>query len=237
MIKKTLFSAVLALSLVFTGCGPLIGNTNNTSNNSGLGSVLGSVLGGMIGGNSGGGLLGGVLGSVISNGMGLGYVDNVVGHSNIDKSVLAGTWIYAQPGCAFASQNQLTQSGGNSVATQVNQKLASAFNTMGIKSENTGFAFDQQGNFEAVIKGVPMKGTYTFDPSSGKLNLKSNVGTIPAFLTPTAKGLALTLETKNLTGVLQSLIKPSSNAIAAITSLGNSYSGVRMGFDLVKYQQ
>ena len=123
------------------------------------------------------------------------------------------------------------------MATQVNQKLASAFNTMGIKSENTGFAFDQQGNFEAVIKGVPMKGTYTFDPSSGKLNLKSNVGTIPAFLTPTAKGLALTLETKNLTGVLQSLIKPSSNAIAAITSLGNSYSGVRMGFDLVKYQQ
>ena len=93
MIRKTLFSAVLALSLVFTGCGPLIGNTNNTSNNSGLGSVLGSVLGGMIGGNSGGGLLGGVLGSVISNGMGLGYVDNVVGHSNIDKSVLAGTWI------------------------------------------------------------------------------------------------------------------------------------------------
>ena len=88
------------------------------------------MLSSILGGGSGGGLLGNVLGSVISNGMGLGFVDNVVGHSTIDKAALEGIWIYAEPGCAFTSQSLA----GSELA--VKQKLSSAFNTLGIKSEN-----------------------------------------------------------------------------------------------------
>ena len=73
--KSIIFTTVLALSLSMTGCGSLLGNTsNNNSNAGGMFGVLSSILGG----GSGGGLLGNVLGSVISNGMGLGFVDNVV---------------------------------------------------------------------------------------------------------------------------------------------------------------
>ena len=82
----------------------MIGNTNNTSNNSGLGSVLGSVLGGMAG--SGGGLFGGLLGtSLVDN----SAADFVIGGTQLNQSDLVGTWIYAQPGCAFASQNLLSR--------------------------------------------------------------------------------------------------------------------------------
>lgn len=226
--KSIIFTTVLALSLSMTGCGSLLGNTsNNNSNAGGMFGVLSSILGG----GSGGGLLGNVLGSVISNGMGLGFVDNVVGHSTIDKASLEGIWIYAEPGCAFTSQSLA----GSELA--VKQKLSSAFNTLGIKSENTGFVFDQKGNFEALIKGLPLKGTYTFDPNSGKLNLNSSIGTIPAYVTASSKGLAITLESKNLAGMLQSLKISGGNALSAINNLGNSYNGARFGFDLVKYNK
>lgn len=237
MFKKSVFVAALVLSLSLTGCGSLGGMMGGNTNNSGTGNLLGGVLGSILGGGSGGGLLGGVLGSVVSSGMGLGFVDNVVGHSKIEKSALVGTWIYAEPGCAFTSENMLAKAGGDAAATQVKQKLNSAFKTLGIKTENTGFAFDQNGNFEAVIKGVPFNGTYTFDSRDGKLDLKSTLGTIPAFVTPTAKGLAITLESKNLVGVLQGLKVSGNNALAAISTLGSNYKGVRLGFDTVKYQQ
>ena len=152
------------------------GNTNN----SGTGNVLGSVLGSILGGGSGGGLLGGVLGSVVSSGMGLGFVDNVVGHSKIEKSALVGTWIYAEPGCAFTSENMLAKAGGDAAATQVKQKLNSAFKTLGIKTENTGFAFDQNGNFEFYREGkvYGMK-----NASSGILILLSSLTSSYAYLT------------------------------------------------------
>lgn len=236
MFKKSVFVAALVLSLSLTGCGSLGGMMGGNNTNSGTGNVLGSVLGSILGGGTGGSLLGSVLGGVVSNGIGSSFADNVVGHSKIDKAALVGTWIYVEPGCAFSSENLLAKAGGDGAATQVKQKLGSAFNSLGIKSENTGFAFDQNGNFEAVIKGVPLQGTYTFDPSSGKLNLKSTVGTIPAFVTPSARGLAITLESKNLASVLQSLKLTGNNALAAINTLGSTYNGVRLGFDTGKYQ-
>ena len=228
--------AVLVLSLSLSSCGSLGGmlgsNTTNTTN-TGTGNVLGGLLGSILLGGTNSGLLG----SVVSNGMGLGFVDNVVGHSKIDKTALIGTWVYAEPGCAFTSQNVLANAGGDAAATQVKQKLGSAFTTLGIKTENTGFAFDQNGNFEAVVKGVPFNGTYSFDPSNGKLNLKSTVGTFPAFVTPTAKGIAITLDSKNLVNVLQSLKLSGNNALSSISTLGSTYSGVSLGFNTVKYQQ
>lgn len=233
---------IIAASMMLSSCGStggLLGNifgtnttTTNTTSNV-LGSVLGSVLGGMA--NSGGGLLGGIFGFTDNTATSL--ADMVIGNSKIDKSALAGTWLYAKPGVAFTSENLLTKAGGSVAAGQVKDKLASAYSSIGIKSENTGFAFDQNGNFEAYLKGLPMKGTYTLDPASGKLNLKTSVGTIPAFVTRTSNGLSITMESKMLMSLLQALNSVSSNStINAIGNLSKNFDGARLGFDLVKYQ-
>ncbi len=160
----------------------------------------------------------------------------VIGHVRLDQSSLIGTWLYSEPGCAFTSENLLAKAGGSVAATEVKQKLSTVYNTVGIKSENTGFAFDKNGNFEAYIKSIPLKGTYTFDPSSGKLNLKSMLITIPAYVTRTSNGISITMESKKLLTVLQTILSFTGNStLSTISDLSKNYDGVRMGFDLVKY--
>jgi len=239
MVKKTIYSIALSAMLLMSSCGNggLLGNllglgTTTTTNTTGnvLGSVLGSVLGGMAG--SGGGLLGGML--LTDNNTSSNLTDMVVGNARLNKNDLVGTWIYAQPGCSFTNQSSLVNAGGATAANQIKQKLNSTFKSLGFASNNTGFAFDQNGNFEGVLKGASFNGTYTYDPSSGRLNLKTSGGVIPMFITRVGNGLSFTMEAKVLTSVLQALSASGGNS--AINALASQYNGVRMGFDMAKYK-
>lgn len=239
MVKKTIYSIALSAMLLMSSCGNggLLGNllglgTTTTTNTTGnvLGSVLGSVLGGMAG--SGGGLLGGML--LTDNNTSSNLTDMVVGNARLNKNDLVGTWIYAQPGCSFTNQSSLVNAGGATAANQIKQKLNSTFKSLGFASNNTGFAFDQNGNFEGVLKGASFNGTYTYDPSSGRLNLKTSGGVIPMFVTRVGNGLSFTMEAKVLTSVLQALSASGGNT--AINALASQYNGVRMGFDMAKYK-
>lgn len=239
MVKKTIYSIALSAMLLMSSCGNggLLGNllglgTTTTTNTTGnvLGSVLGSVLGGMAG--SGGGLLGGML--LTDNNTSSNLTDMVVGNARLNKNDLVGTWIYAQPGCSFTNQSSLVNAGGATAANQVKQKLSSTFKSLGFASNNTGFAFDQNGNFEGVLKGASFNGTYSYDPTSGRLNLKTSGGVIPMFVTRVGNGLSFTMEAKVLTSVLQALSASGGNS--AINALASQYNGVRMGFDMAKYK-
>ena len=241
MFRKTIYSLFLASTLMLSSCGNgggLLGNifgmgTPTTTNTTGnvLGSVLGSVLGGMA--NSGGGLLGGIFGNALTDNTATSLTNMVIGNVRLNQNELVGTWLYVQPGCAFTSQNLLANAGGQAAATQIKSKLSPAYQTIGFSSNNTGFAFDQNGNFEAYLKGLPLNGTYTFDPASGKLNLKTKVGTIASFVTRTANGLSITMETKMLQSLIQALGNMSGNS--SIGNLASQYNGARRGFDFVKY--
>lgn len=232
MFKKTIYSTIIATALILTGCGTtgtnLLGGilgdgttgTTTTSGDSGLGGILGGVLGGVVNSNTVGGLL-----------------DMVIGHVKLDQSSLVGTWVYSEPGCAFTSENLLAKAGGSVAATQVKQKLQGVYNAVGISSSNTYFAFSQDGRFEAKIKGIPMSGTYTFDSNNSKLNLKTTLFTVPAYVTRTTNGLSLTMESKKLLTVLQTLTALTGNStLSTVGEISKSFDGVRLGFDVVRYQ-
>lgn len=224
MIRKSIFTTILAMTIVLTGCG--VGNmmnqggTSATGSGGGLGGVLGSVLGGVVNANTAGGLL-----------------DMVIGHVKLDQRELVGTWVYSEPGCAFTSENLLAKAGGSVAATQVKQRLATVYNSVGIASNNTYFAFDQNGRFEAKVRGIPLSGTYTFEPNNSKINLKTTLFTIPAFVTRTTNGLSLTMESKKLLNVLQTVTALTGNStLSTVGELSKNFDGVRMGFDVVRYQ-
>ncbi len=232
MFRKTIHTTILAMSIALTGCGNqglgMLGNvmgngttgTGTSTSGTGLGGVLGSVLGGVVNANTAGGLL-----------------DMVIGHIKLDQSALVGTWVYSEPGCAFTSENLLAKAGGSVAATQVKQKLASVYSSLGISSNNTYFVFDQSGRFEAKVKGIPLSGTYTFDSGSSKLNLKTALFTIPAYVTRTTNGLSITMESKKLLNVLQTVTALTGNStLKTVGDLSKSFNGVRMGFDVVRYQ-
>ena len=223
--------------LILSSCGNsggLLGNllglgTTTTTNTTG--SILGSVLGGVLGGASSG-MLGNIFGFTDNNAA--NATDMVIGGTTINKSDLVGTWVYAQPGCAFTSQNALINAGGTAAASKAKQTLSNIYKSLGFASNNTAFAFDQSGNFEALLKGASVKGTYTYDASSGKLNLKTSGGTIPMFVSRIGNGMSITMESKTLLSVLQALGATSGNS--TINSVASQLNGARLGFDMAKYQ-
>lgn len=217
-------TVLAALMLLGTSCS-MLGNmgmgtgTGDESGNGSLGNVLGGVLGsvlGGLGGNTVDGLLGLVIGSV-----------------TVQESELYGAWCYAQPGCAFTSENLLAKAGGAVAAETCKEKLLPVYNTLGISSQNTQFQFTQDHQFQAYLKGIPISGTYTYDPSSSTIKIKTMLFSSNVYVTRTTSGLAFTFESKNLLKVLQAIAAVSGNStLQTVGDLSKQFDGVRLGFDM-----
>ena len=227
---KKIYTTMLAALLLCTGCntgllgglGGLGGDTtgNDTTTGGGLGDVLGGVLGSVLGGlgsqNTVDGLLGLVIGSV-----------------KVNESELYGTWYYTEPGCAFTSENLLAKAGGAVAAETCKEKLQPVYNTLGISSNNTQFQFTQDHQFAANVKGIPLSGTYTYDPSTATIKVKTMLFSSNVYVTRTTHGLAFTFESKNLLKVLQAIAAMSGNStLQTVGDLSKQFDGVRLGFDM-----
>lgn len=223
-MKKIYMTVLAALMLLGTGCS-MLGNlglgtgTGDESGNGSLGGVLGSVLGGVLGG-LGGNTVDGLLGLVI-------------GSVSVQESELYGAWYYAQPGCAFTSENLLAKAGGAVAAETCKEKLLPVYNTLGISAQNTQFQFTQDHQFQANLKGIPLSGTYTYDPSSSTIKVKTMLFSSNVYVTRTTNGLAFTFESKNLLKVLQAIAAVSGNStLQTVGDLSKQFDGVRLGFDM-----
>ena len=225
---KKIYTTVLAVILLLgTGCttgllGGLGGDTtgNGSSNGGGLGDILG-------------GVLGGVLGTLGSQNTVDGLLDLVIGSVKLSEQDLYGTWVYYQPACAFTSENLLAKAGGAIAAANINEKLVPVYNSVGINSQNSMFQFTQDHQFAGKIKGIPLSGTYTFDPSSGTIRLQTMLFSTNAYITRCSHGMGLTFESKNLLKVLQIAAALSGNStLQTVGDLSKQYDGVRLGFEL-----
>lgn len=221
-IYTTLLAAVLLLG---TGCS-MLGNmgmgagTGNESGNGTLGDVLGSVLGGVLGGLGSQNTIDGLLGLVI-------------GSIKIQESELYGSWYYTEPACAFTSENLLAKAGGAVAAETCKDKLLPVYNSVGISGQNTQFQFTQDHQFAARVKGIPLSGSYAYDPSTGTIRLQTMLFSTNAYITRTTKGLGLTFESKNLLKVLQVAAAMSGNStLQTVGDLSKQFDGVRLGFDI-----
>jgi len=223
-MKKTIVTLLAVIALLGTSCNMGIGNvlgtnTGTSSSSGGLGDVLGGVLGGIVG----------------SQNTVNGLLDLVIGSVKISESELYGTWYYTEPGCAFTSENLLAKAGGSVAAANCKEKLLTVYNSVGISSGNTQFAFTQDHQFSAKVKGIPMSGSYTYDPSSGTIKLKTMLFSSNAYVTRTTSGLGLTFESKNLLKVLQAVAALSGNStLQTVGELSKQYDGVRLGFEMAK---
>lgn len=224
MMKKIYTTMLAALLLLGSGCSMLgnmgMGSGTGAENGNGtLGDILGNVLGGVLGG-LGGNTVDGLLGLVI-------------GSVKVNESELYGSWYYTEPGCAFTSENLLAKAGGAVAAETCKEKLLPVYNTLGINSNNTQFQFTQDHQFAAKIKGIPLSGSYAFDPSSGTLKLQTMLFSSNAYITRTTSGLALTFESKNLLKVLQAVAAISGNStLQTVGDLSKQFDGVRLGFEM-----
>lgn len=206
IMKKIILSIVAVVALSFTAC---------TTTGSGS---LGNILSGLGSQNTINGLL-----------------NMVIGHVTISQEELIGSWAYSAPGCAFTSENLLAKAGGSVAAENVKAKLQPAYQAVGVSAANTTFVFNRDNSFSARIDGLPMSGTYAYEPSSGALKLKMPLFSATAYITRTTGGLALTFESKKLLTVLQTVSALSGNStVKAVGDLSKQFEGVRVGFELAK---
>ena len=221
---KRIYSAMLAVVLLLcSGCntgllsGLGMGGDDGTGSGGTLGDILGGVLGSVLGSqNTVDGLLGLVIGSV-----------------KVQESELYGAWYYTQPGCAFTSENLLAKAGGAVAAETCKEKMLPVYNTLGISSQNTQFQFTQDHQFSAYVKGIPLSGTYTYDPNNATIKLKTMLFSTNMYVTRTTHGLGFTFESKNLLKVLQTIAAMSGNStLQTVGDLSKQYDGVRLGFDM-----
>lgn len=224
-MKKIYMTLLAAVLMAGSGCSMLgnLGMGTGTGSENGNGT-LGDVLGGV---------LGGVLGTLGSQNTIDGLLGLVIGSVKIQESELYGAWYYAQPAVAFTSENLLAKAGGAVAAETCKEKLLPVYNSVGISSQNTQFQFTQDHQFSGSLRGIPLSGSYTYDPSSGTIKLKTMLFSTNAYVTRTTNGLGLTFESKNLLKVLQTIAAMSGNStIQTVGDLSKQYDGIRLGFEV-----
>lgn len=211
MKKMKLF--VASCAFVLAGCGTM---GTMGGDQTGLGNILGAVLGSA------------TSGSTITN-----VLLDVIGLNKLAATDIVGTWRYVEPGVAFTSESALAKAGGQVISGTVKQKLLPTYQSLGVNSSNTMFAFAQDGSFQGKLLGTSLSGTYTFDPTKGVIQLKTTLFSTPAYLTRTSCGMSLTFESKKLLQAVQILGAASGNqTLAVISEVAGSYDGIRLGFDM-----
>lgn len=179
------------------------------------------------------------LGSLLStaaSGNNLGnLLTSIIGLDKMQQRDLIGTWHYSQPGCAFTSEQTLAKAGGEAIAANVKEKLASTYSKVGIKSNNTGFTFKEDGTFTATLLGHSVNGTYTFNEKDQSITLNSMFISITGYVKKNVDGIALLFESKKVLNILQMVGAASGNStLSTVAELSTNYDGVRVGFDMKK---
>lgn len=160
-------------------------------------------------------------------------VDAVTGNASAAKVDLAGTWGYTGSAVEFESGDLLKKAGGSVASSMVEKKLDEQLTKLGVKAGVTQFTFNADSTFTSTIGKRSLNGKYSYNAETQTVNLKyaSLVG-INAKVSQQSNTMSLLFDADKL---LQLLIlygsKSSNSSIKAITSLAQSYDGMKLGLE------
>ncbi|MBR5051982.1 MAG: DUF4923 family protein, partial [Bacteroidaceae bacterium] len=178
-----------------------------------------AVLGGILGNGSlqqaGTSVLGTILG-------------NILGGATTQQS-LVGSWTYTGPKLVFESENVLSQIGGQVLSNNLEQKLGTYLEKMGFKAGKSVLTFANDGNCSLTLGSKTLNGTYTYDPSSNRLNLTGMfvTGQLPCTVTVQNGQLLMLFDADKLLSIATAV---GSKGSSSIGSLLGSYSGLKLGW-------
>lgn len=216
-MKKTIIqAAVFVAALSLSSCGNPAGNVNNSTTTTqqaqNTGSQLGSVLGSILG--------------------------DVLGQKNLSQKDLVNTWIYKSSDCKFESDNLLKQAGGEIAAATIENKLNEMFSKVGIAEGNSGFTFNEDGSYYLIMGEQTLNGTYTYDESTGKIELAGTFGllqTEAVVVRNSAENISILFDADKLLKVTTAIgSKIGNTTVQSISNLLNSYDGAKVGMELTR---
>lgn len=165
-----------------------------------------------------------------------GVISNVVGDKATTESSFKGTWKYNAPACEFESDNLLAKAGGTAAAEKIEKRVAPLLKSVGVNG--IVYTFDGKGNYTSKIKKRVTEGTYKFDSKDKTITFTPTIGmAYTAHVAVQGSTMALTFEADKLMTTLKTISNATSKlstTAALINTLMNSYSGMRVGFELKK---
>lgn len=163
-------------------------------------------------------------------------ISNVVGDKATTESSFKGTWKYNAPACEFESDNLLAKAGGTAAAEKIEKRVAPLLKSVGVNG--IVYTFDGEGNYTSKIKKRVTEGTYKFDSKDKTITFTPTIGkAYTAHVAVQGSTMTLTFEADKLMTTLKTISNATSKlstTAALINTLMNSYSGMRVGFELKK---
>ncbi|MCI6213688.1 DUF4923 family protein [Bacteroides heparinolyticus] len=149
---------------------------------------------------------------------------------------MVGTWSYTGAAVDFKSDNLLKKAGGLVAASAAESKLDEQLAKVGIKEGQMSFTFNADSTFNAQIGRKKMSGTYSYNSTTQKVNLKfARLIGMNAKIDYSSAGMDLLFDSDKLLKLLIFFGSKSNNtAIKSVSSLASSYDGMMTGFTLKK---
>ncbi|MCD8182442.1 MAG: DUF4923 family protein [Bacteroides sp.] len=149
---------------------------------------------------------------------------------------MEGTWIYSGAAIEFESDNLLEKAGGSLAAATAEKQLNERLAKVGIKEGNLSFTFNADSTFSAKASIKSIKGTYSYDADTQRVNLKIlKLINLDAKVNCTSSNMDLLFNSDKLLKLITFLSSKSSNTtIKTIGSLAGKYDGMMLGFALQK---
>ena len=165
-----------------------------------------------------------------------GVAKAVVGDKATTSSSIIGTWKYVGPQCQFESENLLAKAGGEVAAKEVEEKMQTVYDRIGMSG--CEYTFNEDGTYSYTLKKRTMSGTYTFDDKEKTITMKGKLGVkTVAHVTVTGNDMSLVFNADKLMPVLKTItgtVSKVNSTAATINSVAGSYDGLMLGFDLKK---
>ena len=165
-----------------------------------------------------------------------GVAKAVVGDKATTSSSIIGTWKYVGPQCQFESENLLAKAGGEVAAKEVEEKMQTVYDRIGMSG--CEYTFNEDGTYSYTLKKRTMSGTYTFNDKEKTITMKGKLGVkTVAHVTVTGNDMSLVFNADKLMSVLTTItgtVSKVNSTAATINRVAGSYDGLMLGFDLKK---
>lgn len=192
-------------------------------------------------------LLGGLANNAISqaeqNGANGSFIGNllasITGNVTTTQANLVGTWTYSEPCVQFESENKLTQAGGTTAATSLENKLVSIYKMVGITPGTMTFTFSNNGQVAYTIGQKQMTGTYTFDSATKTVTITGSKSqhAIKAYVTISGNNMSLCFDSSKVLALFStfgSQYANTSSTLGNIAALSQNFNGMKTGFKFRK---
>ena len=183
------------------------------------------------------------LGSILKKAVSSDVVNNVINTyvPGANSVSLPGTWTYTGAAVSVSGDNTISDIAGSAVTSGIEEKADSYLQKIGIRQGAVSFTFNEDKTFTSTIFGIPLGGTWQVNDDAKKVTLQygkvmkylSMTGT----LTRTSDGCEILFDADRFLTFLKTALSyagKSSSTASGISSLTDSYKGMKMGYKLAR---